>query len=131
MKKLYPLVITLIFASCSLGHKEVKYSEMIAPPKVKLVGDEFVIKTERSLENPNFTIYEVIPTLDEGEKLILLKGHQSMGRESTGEFRVKIKDWKHDSLEVCRVFWVDPDNSKTQIRLEDDDKEPVKRDTIR
>lgn len=113
-------VLAIILTSCQLGHKEVKLAEMAAPPRLIVQGNQILIKTETSKENPSFTLYEILPTIDEGERSILLKGHEGMYRDPMSEFIVKVTRIKPDSLALYKIFWVDPDNSKTQLKFEVD-----------
>jgi hypothetical protein len=117
MKKLN-FLIALTLTGCSLGHKEVRYTEMAAPPKLILQGEEVVIRTENSTEYKSFFIYEILPTIDEGDKTILLKGHEAMWRDKKNEFRLTFRNIKHDSITAYKIFWVDPDNKRTELKLE-------------
>jgi hypothetical protein len=91
---------------------------MSAPPRLILNGDEILIKTKNSKEYTSFFIYEILPTFDEGSRAILLKGHESMGRESKSEFKISIKNIKQDSISAYKIYWVDPDNTRTELKLE-------------
>lgn len=117
MKKL-SLLLVLVATGCSLGHKEVRYTEMAAPPRLILQGDEILVKTQNSKEYPSFLIYEILPTIDEGDRLILLKGHEAMYRDNKNEFRVSVKRIKADSIIDYKIYWVDPDNKRTEVKLE-------------
>ncbi|MBI1770628.1 MAG: hypothetical protein HYR67_19845 [Bacteroidetes bacterium] len=108
----------IILTSCSLGHKEVRYSEMASPPILRLKGDGILITTANSKENTAFKIYEIQPTIDEGSKIILLKGLESMGKELKTEFHVTLGNMKQDSVSAYKIYWVDPDNKRTELRIE-------------
>ena len=113
------LLSAIIFAGCSLGHKEVRYSEMASPPILRLKGDGLFITTTDSKENVGFVIYEIQPTIDEGAKVILLKGLEATGRETTHEFKIGLDNMKQDSISAYKIYWIDPDNKKTELRIED------------
>ena len=118
MKKL-SLLLTLLATGCMLGHKEVKYTEMAAPPRLILRGDDIIVKTQNSKENPSYTIYEIFPMVDKGDRVILLKGHEGLNRVPQNEFKLSIRVIEEDdSIAGYRIFWVDPDNSKTEMKLE-------------
>lgn len=112
------LFLAVVLTSCQLGHKEVRYSEMPAPPQLTIKGNEILVKTQTSKDNPSFTLYEILPTIDEGERSILLKGHEGMYRDPKNEFSVKVTRIKADSLPLYKIFWVDPDNTKTLLKVE-------------
>ena len=112
------LFSAIILTSCSLGHKEVKYGEMASPPVLRLRGDGLIITAANSTEYTAFRIYEIQPTIDEGSKIIYLKGLESMGREIKTEFEVSLGKMKQDSISAYRIYWVDPDNKKTELRIE-------------
>jgi hypothetical protein len=100
-----------------LGHKEVRYTEMSSPPRLRLDKDDILINTTRSKEYPDFTIYEILPTVDEGAKVILLKGHEARQRNFVKEFRITVRN-KQDSIKMYKLFWVDPDNKKTALQID-------------
>lgn len=92
---------------------------MAAPPRLILDGDDIIIKTQNSKENPSFSIYEIFPMVDKGDRVILLKGHEGLYREVKNEFRLSIRVIKEDdSIAGYKIFWVDPDNTKTEMKLE-------------
>jgi len=92
---------------------------MAAPPKLILQGDDIVIKTQDSKEYPSFHIYEIFPMVDKGERLILLRGHEALYRDVKNEFRLNIKVIKEDdSIAGYKIFWVDPDLKRTELKLE-------------
>ena len=112
------LFSTIILTSCGLGHKEVRYTELVVPPRVTLNGGDIILTIGNSTENPSFKIYEIQPNIDEGEKIILLKVHAGMGREAKKEFRIRINNIKQDSVSDYKIFWIDPDNKKTELPIE-------------
>ena len=111
------LFTALILTGCGLGHKEVRYSELAVPPVVTLNGDDIVVTIGNSTENPSFKIYEIQPTIDEGSKLILLKVHAGMGREPQKKFRIRLSNIRQDSISDYKIYWIDPDNKKTELPL--------------
>lgn len=102
-----------------MGHKEVKYSEMAAPPRLILKGEDLLVMTENSKEYPSFFIYEVLSEIDKGSKCVLLNGNEAMYRDLKKEYRVSVKSIK-DSLFAYKFFWLDPDKKRTQLTLEYD-----------
>ncbi|HTH57079.1 MAG TPA: hypothetical protein VL728_13610 [Cyclobacteriaceae bacterium] len=117
MKRL-SFLLAFIAASCSLGHKEVRYNEMAGPPRLILQGDNILVRTQNSKEYPSFFIYEIFPMFDEGDRVILLRGYEAMYRDVKNEFKVNITNIKADSISAYKIYWVDPDLKKTELKLE-------------
>jgi formyltetrahydrofolate synthetase len=108
----------IILTSCAIGKREVKYNEMASSPKVSVHADELIIKTENSKENSALSIYDIQATVDNTDKVILLKAYQAAGQEFKTEFRVKLKGIDKDNFADYKIYWVDPDNRRTEIKID-------------
>src|SRR5215203_2076116 len=115
--KLQTIFGLIILTSCAIGNREVKYNEMGTHPKVSFNANELIITTENSKENSALSIYDIQATVDNTAKGIFLKGYQAAGKEFKTEFRVKIKGINADDLKLYKIYWVDPDDKRTEIKI--------------
>jgi hypothetical protein len=115
--KIWPTYLIILLTSCAIGQREVKYSEMMSEPKVSWDNGELLVRTENSKENSALLIYEIEPAVDQTDKVILLRGLEAAGKKFRTEFRLKLKDVNPDKLSDYRIYWVDPDNKRTELRI--------------
>jgi hypothetical protein len=91
---------------------------MFTAPKLSVERDGLLIRTENSKENSALLIYEIRPTIDQTNKVILLKGFHAPGKELQTDFRVKLEDIDLNELSNYKIYWVDPDDKRTELRIE-------------
>lgn len=116
--KLSTIYLTIILTSCAIGQREVKYSEMSSEPRVNWDKGELVVRTGNSKENSALLIYEIEPTVDQADKVILLRGLEAAGKEFRNEFRLRLTEVDVDKVSDYRIYWVDPDDKRTELRIE-------------
>lgn len=95
----------------------MKYSEMPSPPSIRWDRGQLVVQTENSIENSALSIYEIQSTVNHADKVILLKGLQALGKEYKREFRLALDGVNPDSASMYRIYWVDPDDKRTELRV--------------
>lgn len=110
-------IILILLTSCAVGKRQVKYIEMSSEPKLTWNGQEFLIETRNSKENSALLIYKIKSTVDNENNLILLRGLQAVGKKYQTEFKVDLKDINSDKLVNYKIYWVDPDNKRTELKI--------------
>ena len=114
--KSWIIYLTIIFTSCAIGQREVRYSEMPSEPKINWVNGELIVRTENSKENSALLMYKIQATVDPANKVILLKGFEAVGKKFRNEFRLKIKNVNSEKVSDYKIYRVDPDNKRTELK---------------
>jgi hypothetical protein len=110
------LIVTLLFG-CSIGVKQVYYREMYKPPLIGIYQDVLQVSTENSIENSALLIYKIEVTINSDNKEIYLKGFQAAKKKYINKFQFKLDKDVIKNISVYKIFWVDPDNNKHEIKF--------------
>lgn len=110
------IVIGLIlFVACEVGKRGVFYEEMPTKPTVQIGYNMITVNTVNSSENSALSIYKIEYAINTTEKIIELRGYQALNKDLNNVFEIPIKEALGAKLDGYRYFWVDPDNTRTEL----------------
>jgi hypothetical protein len=117
MKILLSILIISIITSCSIGKKQVYFNEMSKIPEIELKNVNLIVKTENSKENSALLIYTIRRKIDTEKKEIYLKGYQAAGKKYRNEFEIKLDKKIAADIDNYKVYWIDPDNKRNELKI--------------
>ncbi len=116
------IIPIMLLGACSIGNKEVSYSEMSAPPKLNLQDGRLIIEAENSKVNSALVINRIDAKVLNDQKELKLSAIQGMmsGNKETGmkHFEIDLSEHQITNLEGWKIYWIDPDGTKTKLEIE-------------